>query len=426
MMKTTKILLLAMVACIQVTAQGSHVFSGAELANYDVLDIPTFTSATWSTERSATPGYFSVVNGGAYTGCSDAANINGYIKKYGNTAFIFPIGNGSDLRTLEMSAPAISTDAYATAWIAGDPTSTIDPTTPGAGFHPVNLVKAPIMSVSPAGQWDWQVGDAGSLGAGTTGTGVGLKITVSIPDLSTFAMASSLRLVGWNGTEWIDLSGAATATGNTENSTVSGTMVAGISAIAIGSDSWMTPFKMDYFSVQPDANCNAQLSWGTTNETLTKNFIIEQSIDNSNFTAVKVVVAKGGSDKNIYSQLVAQSESTTYYRLKIVNKDGTYTYSKIIVCKTNCAPKDFMNLYPNPVVGLGTVYLNFTTQFKGRALLVLTNMLGQRLLNMQVDVVPGKNVIPLEVGKYPAAAYMLTLYKAAGEQIGTTQKFIKQ
>jgi hypothetical protein len=188
----------------------------------------------------------------------------------------------------------------------------------------------------------------------------------------------------------------------------------------------MTPFKMDYFLVQPDANCNAQLSWGTTNETLTKNFIIEQSIDNSNFTAVKVVVAKGGSDKNTYSQVVAQAESTTYYRLKIVNKDGTYTYSKIIICKTNCAPKDFMNLYPNPVVGLGTVYLNFTTQFKGRALLVLTNMLGQRLLNMQIDVVAGKNVVPIEVGKYPAAAYMVTVYKAAGEQIGTTQKFIKQ
>lgn len=407
-------------------AQGSHVFSGAELANYSVLDIPTFTGATWSTDRTATPGYFSVINSAAYTGCSDAANINGYIKKYGNTAFIFPVGNGSDLRTLEISAPANSTDAYATAWIAGDPSNTNDPTTPGSGLHPVNAVKAPVVSVSPVGQWDWQVGDAGSLGTGTTGTGNGLKITVSIPDLSTFAMAGSLRLVGWNGTEWIDLSGTATATGNTENSTLSGTMVTGISAIAIGSNTWMAPFKIEYFNVQPDANCNAQLSWGTSNETNTSKYIIEQSIDNSNFSAVKMVTAKGSADKNDYTQLVVQSEAITYYRLKTINNDGTYTYSKIITCKTNCAPKDFMNLYPNPVVGLGTVYLNFTTQYKGRALLVLTNMLGQRLLMMQVDVVAGKNIVPIEVGKYPAATYMVTVYKSAGELIGTTQKFIKQ
>ncbi|MEI8058829.1 MAG: T9SS type A sorting domain-containing protein [Ferruginibacter sp.] len=425
-MKALKIIVIIALTFFEGYAQGSHVFSGGELANYDVLDIPTFTGATWSTDRTSTPGYFSVVNTAAYTGCSDAANINGYIKKYGNTSFIFPVGNGNDLRTLEISAPTNITDAYATAWILGDPTITTDPTTPGTGIHPVNSVKAPIVGVSAIGQWDWQVGDAGNLGTGTTGTGIGIKITVSIPDLSTFAMTGSLRLVGWDGTAWIDLSGAATATGNTENSTISGTMVAGISAIAIGSNTWMTPFKMDYLNVQPDANCNAVLTWGTSNEINTANYIIEQSIDNSIFSAVKLVPAKGSTDKNTYTQVIAQSEATTYYRLKIINKDGTYTYSKIIICKTNCAPKDFMNLYPNPVVGMGTVYLNFSTQYKGKAILMLTNMLGQRLMFMQVDVVAGKNVLPIEVGRFPAATYIVTLLKGAGVQIGSVQKFIKQ
>jgi hypothetical protein len=92
----------------------------------------------------------------------------------------------------------------------------------------------PIAAVSTVGQWDWQVGNGNNLGAGTTGTGAGLIIKVSIPDLTQFSPAAGLRLVGWNGNNWIDLSKAATATGNTENSTLTGTMIPNITAIAIG------------------------------------------------------------------------------------------------------------------------------------------------------------------------------------------------
>lgn len=83
-----------------------------------------------------------------YIGCTDSANINGYIKKYGNQSFIFPIGSGNDLRTLEMSSPSVSTDAYASAWILGNPSLYLDPTQPNAGPHNINSFVAPIVVVS--------------------------------------------------------------------------------------------------------------------------------------------------------------------------------------------------------------------------------------------------------------------------------------
>jgi Secretion system C-terminal sorting domain len=406
--------------------QGNHVFSGGEAANFSIVDIPASGTATWSTDRTSTPGYFSIINTAAYTGCSDAANINGYIKKYGNNPFIFPVGSGNDLRTLEISSPLLTTDAYATAWIAGNPSNNLDHTAPNAGTHDVFAVAAPIIAVSTAGQWDWQVGEAGNLGSGTTGNGAGLTITVSIPDMTSFAVASSLRLVGWNGTNWIDLSGTATATGNTENSLLSGTMVPGITAVAIGTVSWVLPLKLESFTANA-SNCDAVISWVSSNEINTDKFIVEQSTDNIHYTPAVNVKAKGNSNTvNNYSVTLAQPTGLVYYRLKMIDINGTYTYSNVIVCRTHCAVNEFMRVYPNPVVATGTVNLSFGTAYKGRATLIITNTLGQRFTAMAAQVNTGTNLIPVEVARFAAGTYFITLLAENGEQIGTVQKFIKQ
>lgn len=219
---------------LHVRSQNNHVFAGGELLNYGTIDISSFHEIAWSSDRQRLPGYFSVIDKGKFIGYSDNANINGYIKKYGNTPFLFPVGSGKDLRTLEISAPNKPSDTYAVAWIEGDPSHEMDHTTPHIGSHPITSILNPIKAVSGVGQWDWQVGDAGNLGKEATGDGSDLIIHVSIPDMQSFAEASALRLVGWNGSHWVDLSGNATANGNTEDSQLSGKMIPGITALAIG------------------------------------------------------------------------------------------------------------------------------------------------------------------------------------------------
>lgn len=215
-------------------AQTNHVYAGGELLNYGIVDLSIINKTYWSTDRSNIPGYFSVMQNANFAGFSDAAHIDGYVKKYGNSSFIFPVGNGKSLRAFEISAPDKLTDAYAVAWIDGDPSENLDLTEPYAGKHSINSVKGDIIQVSNIGQWDWQTGEAENLGVGTTGDGKGINIRLTIPDLKNFAEPSALRIVGWNGTHWIDLSGTATATGNDEYSNITGTMIAGISAIGIG------------------------------------------------------------------------------------------------------------------------------------------------------------------------------------------------
>ena len=222
--------ILVFLPLINLSAQ-NYVGSGGELFSGS-LGYNLGTTSDWSTVRSSAPGYYSWASGtntSSYTGLSKDNNINGYVKKYGTDAFKFPIGTGTEMRTLSIDNRTTGgsvTDTYAAAWIAGNPTDMIDPTNSDAK-HDISSVSGIIVGVSDLGQWDWQA---------ISGSGEGLGITVSIPEISAtgvFTDASNLRLVGWDGTVWKAL-GTEGASGLTNYSTLSGTMVAGIQAIGIG------------------------------------------------------------------------------------------------------------------------------------------------------------------------------------------------
>ncbi len=203
-------------------------------AGISVSQSLTFANGITTTVRSYTQaGAIVLGDSASYTGgTTNAQHVNGYVSKIGSTIFTFPVGSGTDSRPLTISAPPAVTDHYSVAWIVGDPTTTTDPSGTPA-LHPVASREAGLMAVSTLGQWDW---------IAVSGTGAGLTITVPLPDLTAFSAATDLRLVGWNGNQWINLStgarpylnGTSYASGNADGSTLQGTMVAGITAIGIG------------------------------------------------------------------------------------------------------------------------------------------------------------------------------------------------
>lgn len=209
----------------------NYVFSGGEAANFGTISLTTSTASPyWGTDRSASPGYWAAVGTATYTNAADVNyNINGYVKWYVNASaqsFTAPVGDEAQLRNLTISGTTAAGDIFATAWWTGSPSTVADPTGPNAGTHLVTSVGTGISSVSPVGFWDWQ--DFNSTGNGKT-------ITVDVPDLTGFSTAANLRLVGWDGTQWVNLSGSSGASGITNHSTLAGTMINGITALAIGS-----------------------------------------------------------------------------------------------------------------------------------------------------------------------------------------------
>ena len=87
------------------------------------------------------------------------------------------------------------------------------------------------------------------------------------------------------------------------------------------------------------------LTWTTANEVQTNHFDIEKSSDGKNFATIGIVKSQN-RPMNDYSFTDAENTGgVVYYRLKQVDADGQYRYSKIISLRPALAT---IKVYPNP------------------------------------------------------------------------------
>jgi hypothetical protein len=96
-----------------------------------------------------------------------------------------------------------------------------------------------------------------------------------------------------------------------------------------------------------------QLQWKTADEVNTHHFELQASDNGSIFNTIAAVTAAGNGnhtygcrDNNVYGAKV-------YYRLRIVDVDGRFTFSSIIVLYSN--GQGSVSIYPNPVKNMLTL-----------------------------------------------------------------------
>jgi trimeric autotransporter adhesin len=95
----------------------------------------------------------------------------------------------------------------------------------------------------------------------------------------------------------------------------------------------------------------AILTWSTAREINSQKFIIQRSTDNgTTWDDIGTIHAAGSSNFNQhYSFTDQQPKSSNWYRLKMVDIDNDYTYSKMVVLTTSTANSILYTIYPNPV-----------------------------------------------------------------------------
>lgn len=340
---------LALVADAQQASQGNTtVFGGAEITVFGAHNFVTGGGGTQpgivKTIRTLPFGVLKFGPAATQTAANDANHVDGYVSKIGNTAFTFPTGNGTDLRSLSISAPSPATAQVTVAWFSGNPGTVSDPS--DAATHSVTALDGTILAVSQAGFWDW---------IPVSGTFTGLTITASLPDLTSFATAANLRLAGWDGTKWVNLSSAANATGNVEGSTITGTIpsTGTISALAIASTATPLPVTLVSFTAQKTSAgseiSSALLYWTTSVETNSDHFEVERSENGKYWANIGNVIANGESAALLnYSFKDGQPKAgENLYRLRMVDKDGTFAYSRIQSVTFDGLNSD-LSVYPNP------------------------------------------------------------------------------
>lgn len=104
-------------------------------------------------------------------------------------------------------------------------------------------------------------------------------------------------------------------------------------------------------------NTKASLQWATTSEINAKEFVIERSNTANDFLAVGTVTARNsGGGSNYTFDDANLSKGINYYRLKLVDKDGSFKYSNVVAIKLDDKATHGLSIFPNPV----TSTLTFT------------------------------------------------------------------
>lgn len=147
------------------------------------------------------------------------------------------------------------------------------------------------------------------------------------------------------------------------------------------------------------------LSWQTSNEFNTAFFDIERSLDGINFsTMIGRVTAAGNSNApRSYSLTDAQPvRGNNYYRLKMVDQDGRFTYSpvKMLYFGGNGLA---ITVYPNPTKDV----LNIETNLTGAtAKLLITDVTGRVYRQQQISIAP---VMQVSLANLATGTYVLQL-----------------
>lgn len=130
------------------------------------------------------------------------------------------------------------------------------------------------------------------------------------------------------------------------------TVVSSFSPFGVGGVGGALPLTLLSFqAVKSEGQVNVK--WETANEINTAGFEIERSNNASNFSKIGYVLAdKSAGYKASYYFKTGHAPVTMgrYYRLKMIDADGTFAYSKIVTVLDGETPEGY-TVYPNPAAG---------------------------------------------------------------------------
>ncbi len=185
------------------------------------------------------------------------------------------------------------------------------------------------------------------------------------------------------------------------------------------------PVKLTSFTVQQNTK-NITCKWETKLEEGIKNYQVERSINGTNFESIGTVNALGNTtnaafyqyaDENAYKQNAAN----LYYRLKINDDNGKFSYSNIVVVKIG--EKQSVQLYPNPAKEFVNVQITSSAVNSTISTIQIVDYLGRVVLDKKVAVANGTQSFELNTSSLPKANYMVVI---KNENEVKTLKFVKE
>lgn len=229
-----------------------------------------------------------------------------------------------------------------------------------------------------------------------------------------FNPANPVFILRYNGTTWESYPATISGTGaNNDPYIATSTLpIVAFSPFAVSNTSALPLSLLSFNAAYADQKVN--LTWRTTSEINVSRFEVETSANGTDFNSVGTVAARNTGATNNYTFLHATRLSgTAFYRLKMIDKDGTYTYSR--VAKLNAVNKADFTIAPNPVKG-NAVNLQFESLLKGTYSVTVFNNVGQQVFTKALSHDGGSATYQLQLpASVKAGIYNLQL--RSGENV---------
>ncbi len=169
-------------------------------------------------------------------------------------------------------------------------------------------------------------------------------------------------------------------------------------------------------------NTDALLTWSTASEINNNGFAIEKSLDGKTFNQIGFVKGAANSNKLLSYNFTDNdlSKGTSYYRLKQIDMDGNYTFSKTVTVVNEVAKKATRTL-PNPFNN--ELNIHVTADAATTATVEVMDMLGKVHYSGIETLTAGDNKININTSNLTDGIYFVRM-NINGELF--TQKIIKK
>ncbi|MCH7965016.1 MAG: T9SS type A sorting domain-containing protein [Bacteroidetes bacterium] len=280
---------------------------------------------------------------------------------------LFPIGTASNYRPANISfTVAPSTGGTLTAFFTAS-----DPGTVGL---PLDDEGTSIVNAGNEGYWTINAAD------GLTGGTYSLDLTAD--GFSGVSVVSTLRLIKRSIAGSWTLNGSHSAgTGTTETPVVHRTGMSGFSEFGVGSPS-DNPLPVELSSLSAIIKESVViLNWNTETEVNNYGFEIQRSIQTGKWDLLGFVEGHGNSNslkEYSFTDAEVNSSGIYYYRLKQIDNDGSFEFSKTIEVNFNLPARfELSQNYPNPFNPSTTISFNLPKS--GVATLKVYNIMGEEI-----------------------------------------------
>ncbi len=295
------------------------------------FSVATALTLTRGIIRASNTHPLRLLDGATATGASDISHVEGPVEKQGNQAFTFPLGDGGVYRPLAISDPALPTDVFTARFVR-----TAQP------FGEAATYAEPLVTVSRCEYW--------TLDRTTGSSEVFVTLRWRTADCAAPYVTdpTTLHVARWNGTQWVshgqgDFSGSAMA-----GTVTSADRLASFSPFALGSTTFSNPLPVELVMLEAQREReDVHVRWRTASEVRSDHFHVQRSATDIAFQTIGRVAAAGFSQTPLSYRFIDVNPPSGkwYYRLQMVDDDGTVAFSEVVSATVDEAT---LHVYPNP------------------------------------------------------------------------------